>query len=134
MPQNGIRKTEVESELDRVPLSVMNDMVQSMHPKERLYSTGYLYLSYKLCTKLSYRDTAEMLNLFQHRDASETTKLRTLSDCVGCIGGQIPNRLEEAARHVLKMYGFESEPGLSMNITPRLGKGQCRLAETPQCH
>ena len=89
MPRNRERKTEVESELGRIPVSVLDDMAQSIQPKERLYSTGYLQLSCKLCTKLSYRDAAEMLNLFQHRDVNETVKLRTFSDCVGRIGDQI---------------------------------------------
>lgn len=89
-------------------------MAQFMQPKERLYSTGYLQLSCKLCTKLSYRDAAEMINLFQHRDADETVKLRTFSDCVGRIGDRISNELEETTGRILKMYGFDSETGLPM--------------------
>lgn len=58
----------------------MDDMAQSLQPKERVCSTGYMELSCRLCTKLSYRNATEMINLFQHRDANETIKLRTLSD------------------------------------------------------
>ena len=84
-----IRKTAVESELGRIPVSVMDELAQSIQPKERLYSNGCRDLSCKLCTKLSYRDAAEMLNRFQHRDASQTMKLRTLSGCMERMGSQI---------------------------------------------
>ena len=114
MPRNRERKTEVESELGRIPVSVLNDMAQSIQPKERLYSTSYLQLSCKLCTKLSYRDAAEMRNLFQHRDVNETVKLRTFSDCVGRIGDQISKELEKTTGRILKLYGFDSETGLPM--------------------
>ena len=102
----------------------MDDMAQSLQPKERVCSTGYMELSCRLCTKLSYRNATEMINLFQHRDAGETIKLRTLSDSVERVGEQISARLEEMTQKVLKMYGFDSETGrpmegvcLSANIT-----------------
>ena len=82
-----------------------------MQPKERVCSTGYTELSCRLCAKLSYRAATEMLNLLQHRDASEAVKLRTLSDSVERIGGQISARLEKTAQKVLEMNGFDSETG-----------------------
>lgn len=112
MPQNRKRKTEVESELGRIPVSVLGDMAHSIQPKEKIYSTGYLQLSCRLCTKLSYRDAAGMINLFQHRDDNEAVKLRTFSDCMGRIGGQISNELEKTTERILKMYGFDNETGL----------------------
>ena len=66
----------------------MDDMAQSLRPKERVCSTGYMELSCRLCTKLSYRNATEMINLFQHRDAGEAVKLRTLSDSVERVGEQ----------------------------------------------
>lgn len=107
-----MRKTAVESELGRIPVSVLDDLAQSIQPKERLYSTGYLNLSCKLCTKLSYRDASEMLNLFQHRDSGQTIKLRTLSDCIGRIGNQISDKLEKTTEKILKMYGLDTQTGL----------------------
>ena len=102
----------------------MDDMAQSLQPKERVCSIGYMELSCRLCTKLSYRNAAEMLNLFQHRDAGEAVKLRTLSDSVERVGEQISARLEETTQKVLKMYGFDSGTGrpmegvcLSSNLT-----------------
>ena len=92
----------------------MDDMAQSLQPKERVCSTGYMELSCRLCTKLSYRNATEMINLFQHRDAGETIKLRTLSDSVERVGEQISARLEEMTQKVLKMYGFDSETGRPM--------------------
>lgn len=114
MSQSRKRETEVESELGRISVSVLNDMAQSIQPKERLYSIGYQKQLCKLCTKLSYRDAAEIFNLFQHRDGSQTIKLRTLSDFVGRIGERISNELEETTERILKTYGFDSETGLPM--------------------
>jgi len=90
----------------------MDELAQSIQPKERLYSNGCRDLSCKLCTKLSYRDAAEMLNRFQHRDASQTMKLRTLSDCMERMGSQISEELEKTTGSVLKMYGLDTETGL----------------------
>lgn len=92
----------------------MDDLAQSLQPKERVCSTGYMELSCRLCTKLSYRNATETLNLFQHRDAGETIKLRTLSDSVERVGEQISARLEETTQKVLKMYGFNRETGCPM--------------------
>ena len=92
----------------------MEDLAQSIQPKERLYSNGYLNLSCKLCTKLSYRDAAEMLSLFQHRDADQAMKLRTLSDCIERAGSRISDELEKTTGKVLKMYGLDAETGLPM--------------------
>lgn len=95
-----------------------------MQPKERISSIAYLLLSSKICTKLSYRDAAEMINLFFHRDSQDSIKLRTLSDSMDRIGGKISAGLEDIAGKVLKMYGFNKETGipdegvrLSENIT-----------------
>ena len=89
----------------------MDDMAQSLQPKERVCSTGYMELSCRLCTKLSYRNATEMINLFQHRDAGETIKLRTLSDSVERVGEQISARLEEMTQKVaLKCTGLTVRP------------------------
>ena len=88
----------------------MDDMAQSLQPKERVCSTGYMELPCRLCTKLSYRNATEMLNLFQHRDAGEAVKLRTLSDSVERVGEQISARLEETTQRVLKYTGLTAEP------------------------
>ena len=53
-----------------------------------------------------------MLNLIQHRDASQTVKLRTLSDCMERVGNKISEELEKTAGRVLKMYGLDAQTGL----------------------
>lgn len=108
---NQERNTEVESELGRIPVCVLDNMAQSIQPKERICSIGYLKLSSKLCTKLSYRDAAGMINLFQHRDDCEAVKLRTLSDCMDRTGSRISDFLMETSEKILKMYGFDGETG-----------------------
>lgn len=109
--KNG-RDTEVESELGRIPAHVLDGLAQSLRPKERVSSIGYLCLSSEICTKLSYREAVEVINLFQHRDSRGAVKLRTLSDCMDRIGGQISTALGETAERVLSMYGFDRETGL----------------------
>lgn len=89
-------------------------MAQSLQPKERIPSVGYLRLSSEICTKLSYREAVEIINHFQHRNGHDAIKLRTLADCMGRIGCKISQALGEASGRVLKMYGFDSENGLPM--------------------
>ena len=81
-----------------------------------------------LCTKLSYRASADTLNLFLHRNDSSTVKLRTLSDSMTQIGSEISCELTAITNGVLKENGFDASTGmvcenviLSKDITtPRL--------------
>lgn len=98
MQQNPKNSSRIRT--GRIPVSVMDELAQSIQPKERLYSNGCRDLSCKLCTKLSYRDAAEMLNRFQHRDASQTMKLRTLSGCMERMGSQISEELEKTTGNI----------------------------------
>ncbi len=71
-----------------------------------------------LCTKLSYRDAANAINRFLHRPSAGQVKLRTLSDSVQRIGGEISDALSQSAGRILKMYGFHPETGLpEENVT-----------------
>ena len=75
-------------------------MAQSLQPKERVCSTGYMELSCRLCTKTQLPECDRNDQSFQHRDAGETIKLRTLSDSVERVGEQISARLEEMTQKV----------------------------------
>lgn len=73
---------------------------------------GYQRLTAELCTKLSYRESVKVINLFQHRPDSKAVRLRTLTDSMERIGGKISAALEETTEKVLERYGFDSETGL----------------------
>lgn len=122
--KNHEKKSEIESELGRIPVCVLDSLAQSIQPKQRLCSIGYLQLASKLCTELSYRDSTEIINLFQHRDEFESVKLRTFSDSMNRMGSRISDTLTETSEKILKMYVFDSETGhpmegvcLSQNLT-----------------
>ena len=70
-----------------------------------------------------------MINLFQHRDDNEAVKLRTFSDCMGRIGGQISNELGKTTERILKMYGFDSETGLPVEGACLPPASQTRLSQ-----
>lgn len=110
--QNYERGTEIESELGRIPVRIFDNLALSLQPKERIASIEYLHLSSRICTKLSYRDATETINLFLHRSSQESVKLKTLSDCMDRTGNKISEALEETAERILEMHGFDSESGL----------------------
>ena len=51
--------------------------MKALKPKERINSKAYLLLAAKACIHMSYRDAAEMLRLFLHREEQDAFKLRT---------------------------------------------------------
>ena len=52
------------------------------------------------------------MNRFQHRDAGQAMKLRTLSGCMERTGSQISDEMEKTTERVLKMYGLDAQTGL----------------------
>ena len=81
-------------------------------PKERVLSLAFLEAAACICTKTSYRNSADILNRFLGRTGTDTVKLRTLSDCICRIGTEISGELSTVTAHILAMYGFEAETGL----------------------
>lgn len=106
------RKLEVESELGRANAQIFDELAWSQQPKERIESVSYQLLTSKMCTNLSYRKSAEMLNLVLHRDEEDSIKSRTLSDSMNRIGSKISSKLKEVSGKVLMMSGFNKETGL----------------------
>jgi len=53
-----------------------------MKPKQRLRSTSFRELNLQLVSKLSYRDTTDVLNRALHREERESVKTSTLEDWV----------------------------------------------------
>ena len=104
--------TKVDTELGQVSAQIINSVLFPLQPKERIQSIGWTIIETKMCTQLSYRRAAEMLNLVYHKSESETVKLRTLSDNAIRIGKEITNEVMRKSESVLKMYGFNAETGL----------------------
>lgn len=86
--------------------------MKALKPKERINSKAYLLLAAKACIHMSYRDAAEMLRLFLHREEQDAFKLRTLSDTVNRVGDKISEELEKITSEVLWMFGFDQNTGL----------------------
>lgn len=96
----------------------------TLKPKEQIYTLGFLYAAARVCTRLSYREAADTINLFLHRDSTDSVKLRTLSDRMNHIGAGISQELSAVTTHTLETYGFDGKTGvphtdtvLSDNIT-----------------
>ena len=84
----------------------------SLQPKERVLSLSFLEASSYVCVKTSYRDATDILNRFFGRTESEVIKLRTLSDSMCRIGGEVSQELSDVTARILAMYGFDDENGL----------------------
>jgi len=80
---------QIESELSRVAVYIRGTLASSLQPEERIASLAYTLLSSKVCTKPSYRDAVQTLNLFLHRKEEDSIKLRTLADSMERLGGKI---------------------------------------------
>lgn len=86
----------------------------SLQPKERVLSLSFLEASSYICVKTSYRDATDILNRFLGRSGRDAVKLRTLSDSICRIGGEISQELSSVTACILSMYGFDDESGLPM--------------------
>lgn len=104
----------MESEIGRIPVHVQDDLASSLQPKERILSLAFLEASAFVCTNLSYRAAADTLNRFLHRTGENAVKLKTLSDSMQRIGGEISKKLISVTEKTLATYGFNSETGLPM--------------------
>ena len=94
----------MESEIGRIKVCVYERLTRVLKPKERINSKAYLQLAAKTCIHMSYRDAAEMLRLFLHREEQDATKLRTLSDAMNRVGKKISEELERITSDVLWMF------------------------------
>lgn len=66
----------------------------------------------KLCTKLSYRNAADTLNLIYHKTEEDVISSRTLSDNAVRICKDISRKFLNQTEEILKMHGFNPETGL----------------------
>ena len=80
----------------------------AVSPRERLQTLSYEELSTRLCSLVSYRCAADILNRMLHRSqGTDGICLRTLADSVDREGARIRDFQERFAEKALKEHGFD---------------------------
>ena len=86
--------------------------VKSLKPKQRLRSRSFCELNLRLVSKLSYRETADMLNRVLHRDESVSVKTSTLEDWVESYGESLSEGYMSKAEEILDSYDIDKRSGI----------------------
>ena len=86
--------------------------VKSLKPKQRLRSRSFCELNLRLVSKLSYRETADMLNRVLHRDESVSVKTSTLEDWVESYGESLSEGYMSKAEEILDSYDIDKQSGI----------------------
>ena len=63
-------------------------------------------------TRLSYRDTTDMLNRILHREECNSVKTSTLEDWVESFGASLSESYESKAEDILESYGIDKQSGI----------------------
>ena len=86
--------------------------VKSLKPKQRLRSRSFCELNLRLVSKLSYRETADVLNRVLHRDESVSVKTSTLEDWVESYGESLFEGYMSKAEEILDSYDIDKQSGI----------------------
>ena len=86
--------------------------VKSLRPKQRLRSRSFCELNLRLVSKLSYRETADVLNRVLHRDESVSVKTSTLEDWVESYGESLSEGYMSKAEEILDSYDIDKQSGI----------------------
>ena len=86
--------------------------VKSLKPKQRLRSRAFCELNLRLVSKLSYRETADVLNRVLHRDESVSVKTSTLEDWVESYGESLSEGYMSKAEEILDSYDIDKQSGI----------------------
>ena len=86
--------------------------VKSLKPKQRLRSSSFCELNLRLVSKLSYRETADVLNRVLHRDESVSVKTSTLEDWVESYGESLSEGYMSKAEEILDSYDIDKQSGI----------------------
>jgi len=86
--------------------------VKGLKPKQRLRSRSFCELNLRLVSKLSYRDTADMLNRVLHREESNSVKTSTLEDWVESYGESLSDGYMSKAEEILDSYNVDKQSGI----------------------
>ena len=83
-----------------------------MKPKQRLRSTSFSELNLRLVSRLSYRETTEVLNRVLHREERNSVKTSTLEDWVESFGKTLSEGYQSKAEEILESYDIDSQSGV----------------------
>ena len=86
--------------------------VGGLKPKQRLRSRSFRELNLRLVSKLSYRDTTEVLNRVLHREECSKVKTSTLEDWVESFGESLSKGYESKAEDILDSYNVDRQSGI----------------------
>ena len=83
-----------------------------MKPKQRLRSAAFRELNLQLVSKLSYRDTTNVLNRVLHREKSDSVKTSTMEDWVESFGKSLSEGYTSKAEEILESYHIDKQSGI----------------------
>ena len=81
--------------------------VKCLKPKQRLRSRSFCELNLRLVSRLSYRETADVLNRVLHRDECNSVKASTLEDWVESYGESLSDGYMSKAEEILNSYNVD---------------------------
>ena len=85
---------------------------KGMKPKQRLRSTSFRELSLRLVSKLSYRDTTDVLNRALHRERRDSVKTSTMEDWVESFGKSLSDGYTSKSEEILESYHIDKQSGI----------------------
>ena len=83
--------------------------IKGLKPKQRLRSTFFRKLNLQLVSKLSYRDTTDVLNGVLHREKQNSVKTSTLEDWVESFGDSLSDGYTSKAEKILESYHIDKD-------------------------
>lgn len=102
----------IDSEIGVFSVVLDKKSTVGMKPKQRLRSLSFCELNLRLVSKLSYRETADVLNRILHRDKSIKVKPSTLEDWVESFGKSLSDGYKSKAENILASYNIDEQSGI----------------------
>lgn len=106
-----ITKT-LDGEIGVFSASVDKKSTKGMKPKQRLRSMSLRELSLRLVSRLSYRDTTDVLNRALHREGGDGARTSTMEDWVESFGKSLSEGYTSKAEEILESYHIDKQSGL----------------------
>lgn len=85
---------------------------RGMKPKQRLRSTSFRELGLRLVSRLSYRDTTDVLNRTLHREKRDSVKTSTMEDWVESFGKSLSDGYTSKSEEILESYHIDKQSGV----------------------
>ncbi len=106
-----ITKT-LDGEIGVFSASVDKKSTKGMKPKQRLRSMSLRELSLRLVSRLSYRDTTDVLNRALHREGGDGARTSTMEDWVESFGKSLSEGYTSKAEEILDSYDIDKQSGI----------------------